>query len=676
MIGTQGLAHSWFDKLSSENNFDQILKGALETSLVGQMESPSDLEHILAAEKVIVERLPEKAWLSLSQVMKEGGGWDGHLRLWRGLLFQSEKKYQEAYREFLEATRVSFPLPIERVLSYCQAIRDNENGASFPRPGQPVFGDLSLFASGKVENVKSEKSYYGSDYFSFQKTIGAFGGVANRFKFLPFVAPDASLVDFGSGGGYLLRNLPGRRKIGIELNPVARSEALNVGGIRSVESSQDLPDEYADVIISNHALEHVHDPLQVLSSLRRILRIGGKIVFVLPYEGPGQAYDPRDVNKHLFTWNPQTLGNLFQSAGFNVLQVEAIQHQWPAGYENIYRGKGEEAFHAACRDQAVSTGNYQIRLVAVRDPQPTIIDPVLPFSNATKKSPIENSGGRPDPRNLPIVLVAYKRAEHTRKVLEGLRNLGATNLTIFLDGCKKDQDMIGVAETRRLCKAVDWVKPIIVERQENHGLAKSIMAAADYMLDRYENMILLEDDCVPQKYFLEFMSRCLEKYRHEPTILGISGYTVPLNEEILNDYPFDLYFAPRIGSWGWATWSRAWRLLERDLPNATRKALDQKIDLLQGGNDIPHILEAQLTNPLTDTWTLNWVLTTYLRGGSFIYPTVSHIDNIGMDGTGVHCGATEKYRTPLAATAPSRFPDGVIRDAAILKRFRSFYDLG
>ncbi len=208
--------------------------------------------------------------------------------------------------------------------------------------------------------------HYDEGYFNWQKNIGAFGGVANLFKFREFITPNDTVVDLGSGGGYLLRNITCARKLGVEINPAARREAAQNAGIEAVESPKDVPDAFADVIVSNHALEHMHSPLDVLRAILPKLKPGGKLVMVVPSEPHEQAWDPEDINKHLFTWNPMTLGNLVSLAGFRVVKVEPIQHQWPPDFIQVYDRLGEDGFHAACREQARKNGNYQIRVVAVR----------------------------------------------------------------------------------------------------------------------------------------------------------------------------------------------------------------------------------------------------------------------------------------------------------------------
>ena len=178
--------------------------------------------------------------------------------------------------------------------------------------------------------VKSEM-HYGADYYAWQKTCGEFGAEANLFKFEEFIKKSDRVLEFGCGGGFLLDRLVCQDKIGIEINPVAREETQKKG-IVCYRDCSDVADNWADVIISNSALEHVHSPLETLRGLKRVLRLGGAIVFVVPHEKLRWEYQSGDINQHLFTWSPMCLGNLFNTAGFVTEKVEVIRNVWPPRY--------------------------------------------------------------------------------------------------------------------------------------------------------------------------------------------------------------------------------------------------------------------------------------------------------------------------------------------------------
>src|ERR1044071_7425405 len=95
-----------------------------------------------------------------------------------------------------------------------------------------------------------QTSHYDSAYAAWADPISKFGGRANRFKFAPFVQNAARIVDYGCGGGYLLAGLDVPEKLGIEINPAARERAA-ANGIRTVADTDEVPDDWADVIISN-----------------------------------------------------------------------------------------------------------------------------------------------------------------------------------------------------------------------------------------------------------------------------------------------------------------------------------------------------------------------------------------------------------------------------------------
>jgi len=120
-------------------------------------------------------------------------------------------------------------------------------------------------------------------------------------------------------------------------------------------------------VISNHALEHVDCPLETLVDLLPKIKRNGHVVFVVPHEGPRNKWQPNDINQHLYTWNPMTLGNLFSKAGFRICSVDTIRHKWPRNYLRLYKYLGGPLFHFLCRIEAYRTRNFQIRIVAERN---------------------------------------------------------------------------------------------------------------------------------------------------------------------------------------------------------------------------------------------------------------------------------------------------------------------
>jgi len=168
--------------------------------------------------------------------------------------------------------------------------------------------------------------HYDESYFSWQRPIGEFGAWANLTKFQGFIAPTDRVLDFGCGGGYLLAALSCADRLGVEPNASAWPEGERIG-VRIVGAPADVPDERADVVISNNALEHCRYPLLELEALFSKVRSGGKLVFVVPCESIRLKYRTNLPGNHLYGWSPMALGNLFTEAGFVVDESKPFIHK-------------------------------------------------------------------------------------------------------------------------------------------------------------------------------------------------------------------------------------------------------------------------------------------------------------------------------------------------------------
>jgi SAM-dependent methyltransferase len=217
-------------------------------------------------------------------------------------------------------------------------------------------------------------SHYGEEYFKRYFEGGLFGGWANLGKFSKYIDPRMRVLDFGCGCGHLLANVDCKEKAGVEINPFARAEAEKAG-IRTVASTSEIEDGWADVIISNHALEHCPHPLQELQALLPKVGAGGLVVFVVPCEAIKYKYRTSDPNHHLYSWSPMSLANLFAEAGFTVVESKAYIHHWPPRFiaRPLRSLGGRVLFEIGCRIYGALTylnlspaSFSQVRVVAKR----------------------------------------------------------------------------------------------------------------------------------------------------------------------------------------------------------------------------------------------------------------------------------------------------------------------
>lgn len=208
----------------------------------------------------------------------------------------------------------------------------------------------------------------GEEYFGWQAEGGELGARLDLFKFAPHVRPTDRVIDFGCGAGYLLEALQAAGKVGVEPSEPARAAAA-ARGVEVLATAAELPDGQADVVISNHALEHTLEPLSELRQLRRALRPGGVLVVWLPIDDwrVQRSALSDDRNHHLYTWTPLLLRNLLDEAGFEVRECRVVTHAWPTRrYATLYRVLPKPLFELAARGWSRLRKRRQLAAVAAR----------------------------------------------------------------------------------------------------------------------------------------------------------------------------------------------------------------------------------------------------------------------------------------------------------------------
>ncbi len=243
----------------------------------------------------------------------------------------------------------------------------------------------------------------------------------------------------------------------------------------------------------------------------------------------------------------------------------------------------------------------------------------------------------------PITLFIYNRPWHTRKCLESLvANPEAKDsvLYIFADGPKSGasaETLESIAAARAVAKEKQWCgEVIVIEREQNFGLAKSIMAGVAEVLDKHGKIIVLEDDLLLAPGFLEFMNGGLNLYENEEKVFHVSGFIYPVKKE---EFPADTFFLYNASCLGWGTWSRAWKYFN---PNAaellTKIPKEEYKDFNFGmGLSFTKMLREAAEGKIS-SWAVRWYASIYINRGLSLHPNQSFVNNTGFDGSGVNSG--------------------------------------
>ena len=248
----------------------------------------------------------------------------------------------------------------------------------------------------------------------------------------------------------------------------------------------------------------------------------------------------------------------------------------------------------------------------------------------------------------PILLFVYNRPAHTRRCIESLsRNLLAveSELFIYADGAKDQTVADEVEEVRQYIRSVQGFKKVIlIERNENWGLAKNIIDGVSTQVKKYGKVIVLEDDLVVAPHFLRFMNDALETYQDEPKVGHIQACDFTQDASLP-----DTFLIKWTGSWGWATWERAWKHF-----NPNGKELLQELEArkltytfdFNGKYGFTRMLRRQIEGK-NNSWAIRWNASLFLKDILSLNVGRSLVQNEGFDGSGTNCGGGGLYASHL-----------------------------
>lgn len=257
-----------------------------------------------------------------------------------------------------------------------------------------------------------------------------------------------------------------------------------------------------------------------------------------------------------------------------------------------------------------------------------------------------------------IAIFAYIREKTLIELLKNLKKNKINKIYFFIDVPKASAPKkIKLKNFRviKIIKDIDWCKKKIIIREKNYGLKKNWISGFNFILKKYEKIIAIEDDCIPNKNFIDFMLCNLYFYNKNKNVKSICGYLPNLN---IKENSKSILVDHRAGSWGQATWRREWSQFKINKMFYLKKLKQDKIfyrRVIASGKDLIEMAYADFKGNI-DSVGVWWCLYIIYNKGLTIHPSKTYIVNKGMDDYATHSNKTKYFLSKFTKSKKIRLP--------------------
>jgi hypothetical protein len=272
--------------------------------------------------------------------------------------------------------------------------------------------------------------------------------------------------------------------------------------------------------------------------------------------------------------------------------------------------------------------------------------------------------------DIPIVLFTFKRKDTVFRIIERLAEIKPKKVYIISDGPRNEEEKDIILDVRKSIESyINWDCEIVKNyAQVNKGVYNRIGEGANWVFEKEQTAIFLEDDNLPEVTFFSFCKEMLEKYENDTRILWVVGtnYMRVYVPEDGSSYMFTKHMLPC----GWASWS-----------NKFKKFYDGKLELLDNEKAPKRLRYEFINKKLYKQELLKYFKTKHLLNNNInkvswdsqigfslringlygISPKYNQIENIGVDIHSIH-GGTSFSKTVMTQrfcgikTIPLEFP--------------------
>jgi hypothetical protein len=249
----------------------------------------------------------------------------------------------------------------------------------------------------------------------------------------------------------------------------------------------------------------------------------------------------------------------------------------------------------------------------------------------------------------PIFLTTYRRLNHLRSTVHALQNdplARQSQLIVTSDGPRPGHER-EVFAVRRYLESIDGFRDVELNFFTRNDRRQVWNVRRDTS-ERYGKYILLEEDCVPARMFLSFLNHNLELHKNDHNIFAVCGFLPPV--QMINSEA-KTYACRSFNAWGFATWHRSDSIVEDRLSSSEyRRLISSPVFINRVRQSYSPLLLSmvhKIQRGELKAFDVMAQVAMMLNNQRCVFPHKSLVTNIGLDGTGEHCGTTSKYEVEI-----------------------------
>ena len=275
-------------------------------------------------------------------------------------------------------------------------------------------------------------------------------------------------------------------------------------------------------------------------------------------------------------------------------------------------------------------------------------------------------------RTPAVLFIMHRRADLAARVFAAIREARPSQLFLAADGPRADipGEEEACKRTRSVIESmIDWDCEVHRDYSErNLGVRDRPASAITWAFGKVEQLMILEDDCLPSPCFFPFCAELLERYAQDERVGMISGSLCVAQQ----DHPLpspSYHFAWDTAIWGWATWRRAWKNYDADLSDwAQRRKTDWLIKFLGDPKMAKFWKRTFDCHAKIDAWDHQWYYTRWKNSQLGVMPSVNLISNLGFRQDASHTTDMSDHAAQLALEDmhfPLQHPEAIVADKGL-----------